>query len=118
MPYKNLEAWKQSMNLVVEIYNETKKFPKEEIFGLSQQMRRSAVSIPSNIAEGCSRKGEKETVQFLFMAKGSLAELETQVIISNHVGYISDTLTKEINDKIDELKRILSGLIKLYKSKS
>ena len=72
MPYKNLEAWKQSMNLVVEIYNETKKFPKEEIFGLSQQMRRSAVSIPSNIAEGCSRKGEKETVQFLFMAKGSL----------------------------------------------
>ena len=118
MPHKNLEAWKQSMNLVVEIYNETKKFPKEEMFGLSQQMRRSAVSVPSNIAEGCSRNGKKETIQFLFIAKASLAELETQIIISNQVGYISDTLLKEIITKIDEIKRILVGLIKLYKSKN
>ena len=117
MPHKNLEAWKQSMDLVVEIYNKTKKFPKEEIFGLSQQMRRSAVSVPSNIAEGCSRKGKLETVQFLYMATASLSELETQIIISNKVGYISDVLTKEIITKIDELKRILVGLIKSIKAK-
>jgi len=117
MPHKNLEAWKQSMSLVVEIYNETKKFPKEEVFGLSQQMRRSAVSVPSNIAEGCSRKGKSETVQFLYIATASLAELETQVIIANQVGYISDVLTKEIIAKIDEIKRILVGLIKSIKAK-
>ena len=109
MPHKNLEAWKQSMSLVVEIYNETKKFPKEEMFGLSQQMRRSAVSVPSNIAEGCSRKGKSETVQFLYIATASLAELETQVIIANQVGYISVVLTKEIIAEIDEIKRILVG---------
>ena len=117
MPHKNLEAWKQSMSLVVKIYNETKKFPKEEMFGLSQQMRRSAVSVPSNIAEGCSRKGKSETVQFLYIATASLAELETQVIIANQVGYISDVLTKNIITKIDEIKRILVGLIKSIKAK-
>ena len=88
------------------------------MFGLSQQIRRSAVSVPSNIAEGCSRKGKLETIQFLHIALASLSELETQIIISNKVGFCSDIIANDINNKIDELKRILSGLIKSYRIKN
>jgi len=117
MPHKNLEAWKKSIDLVTEIYCITKKFPKEELFGLTQQMRRSAVSIPSNIAEGCSRKNNSETVQFLYIATSSLAELETQIIISNNVGYISKVDIEKILFDVDEIKRIIIGLIKSFKNK-
>jgi four helix bundle protein len=78
MNHKDLDVWKKSMNLVVLIYDITSKFPSDERFGLTSQMRRAAVSIPSNIAEGAARKGDKEFIQFLMIALGSLSELETQ----------------------------------------
>jgi four helix bundle protein len=78
MDHKDLDLWKKSMNLVVLIYDITSKFPSDERFGLTSQMRRAAVSIPSNIAEGAARKGDKEFIQFLMIALGSLSELETQ----------------------------------------
>lgn len=81
MTHKNLEAWKESINLVVDIYKITQQFPKDELYGLTNQIRRSAVSIPSNIAEGCARQTPKETAQFLHISLGSVAELETQLII-------------------------------------
>jgi four helix bundle protein len=78
MNHKDLDVWKKSMNLVVLIYDITSKFPSDERFGLTSQMRRAAVSIPSNIAEGAARKGDKEFIQFLMIALGSLSEVETQ----------------------------------------
>jgi len=78
MDHKDLDVWKRSMDLVQLIYEYTKLFPKEEMYGLTSQMRRAAVSIPSNIAEGAARKGDKEFIQFLMLSLGSLSELETQ----------------------------------------
>ena len=83
--YKDLEVWRKSIVLVTEIYKATEKFPKSEIYGLSSQMRRAAISIPSNIAEGYKRKNIREYIQFLRIAEASAAELETQVIISNKI---------------------------------
>ncbi len=113
MLHKNLEVWKKSMNLVVAIYQETKKFPSGEKFGISQQMRRAAVSIPSNIAEGSARKSTNELRQFLYISLGSLAELETQVIISSLLDYCNDQsliLQKEINQIRKMLQAIISKI--------
>src|SRR5690349_24004396 len=84
----NLDAWRLSRQLVGAVYKLTQAFPKEEIFGLTSQMRRAAVSVPSNIAEGSARAGEREFAQFLNIAKGSLSELETQLIIASDLGYM------------------------------
>jgi len=115
LAHKNLDAWKESIRLVVEIYSITSNFPKEELYGLTGQIRRSAISIPSNIAEGCARQTEKETSQFLHISLGSLAELETQLIIAKELKYI-----KEPNETISQLNYIrglIVGLIKYYKGK-
>jgi len=80
--YKDLELWQVSMNFVSEVYTLTKSFPKEELYGLTSQIRRCAISIPSNIAEGSSRKGTKEFIQFLWIANGSLSDFETQIEIA------------------------------------
>ncbi|MGE0079295.1 MAG: four helix bundle protein, partial [Bacteroidales bacterium] len=90
MDHKELDAWKVSVDLSVEVYSITKSFPKEEMFGLVQQIRRAAVSVPSNIAEGCARSSSKETIHFLYISLGSLAELETQMIISHKLDYIKE----------------------------
>jgi four helix bundle protein len=114
LAHKNLEAWKKSMALVVEIYHITKTFPKDEMYGLVNQIRRCAVSIPSNIAEGCARQTSKETIQFLYIALGSTAELETQLLISAELGYIEkDTYIKDVIN----IRSMLLGLIKYLKSK-
>ena len=81
--HKDLEVWKKSMDLVSNIYKITESFPNKEIYGLTNQIRRSAVSVPSNIAEGAARSSKKEFIQFLYIALGSLAELETQMIIAS-----------------------------------
>ncbi len=114
MNHKDLEAWKLSVNLVVKIYNITKQFPKEEMFGIVNQMRRAAISIPSNIAEGCARYSDKDTFRFIDMAFGSIAELETQLIIAEKLGYCKsfDLLTD-----IDKLEKLLSGLKRHLKNK-
>ena len=110
MYYKDLEVWKEAINLTTEVYAITKTFPDDEKYGLISQMRRAAVAIPSNIAEGSSRKSDKDTVRFVDIAIASLAELDTQIIISQNLGYLKDS--KEIKAKIDKLFALLRGLQK------
>lgn len=113
--HKKLEAWKKSINLVVDVYKVTKKFPQSELYGITNQIRRSAVSIPSNIAEGCARQSAKETTQFLHISLGSIAELETQLIIAEKLNYFNDM--KEIVDNLMVIRGLILGLIKYYKDK-
>ena len=104
-------VWQKSMKLVTEVYKVTSIFPKEEAYGLTSQIRRCAVSIPSNIAEGYGRRSTADYVRFLRMATGSLFELQTQLEIAVNVGYLeSDDFSKEI-DRCREIDRMLSGLI-------
>lgn len=107
-PHYNLEAWKQAMVLAQTIYVRTNIFPKDELYGLTSQMRRSAVSIPSNIAEGAARNSSKEFLQFIGIARGSLSELETQVLLAHEIGYLEND--DDIIDCIDSVARLLSGL--------
>ena len=110
--HKDLNLWKESMNLVEDIYLISKCFPKEEVYGLTSQLRRCAISIPSNIAEGAGRKGSKEFARFLYIAMGSLSELETQFEISIRLNYISNEIdTQSIFDKIIYIRRMLAKLI-------
>lgn len=100
------------MDFVVEIYRITGGFPKHEEFGLSSQMRRAAVSIPSNLAEGAARKGNKEFKQFLNIAQGSLSELDTQIELAYRLSYLTDDIHKELTHKITEISKMLYGLAK------
>jgi four helix bundle protein len=109
-PHYNLQAWKAAMALVKDVYNLTREFPKEEVYRLVSQMRRAAVSIPSNLAEGAARNGAKEFIQFLGVAKGSLSELETQILISADLGYLPRE--HEIFEKVEEVSRLVAGLQK------
>ena len=109
--HKDLDVWKRSIVLVTEIYRITKTFPDDEKYGMINQMRRSAVSVPSNIAEGSARNSRKENIQFLYVALGSLSELETQLIISNNLEYISEVLLETFQKKILEIKNMTIGLI-------
>lgn len=110
--HKDLDLWKQSMDLVTKIYKTTQFFPKEEMYGLSSQMRRAAVSIPSNIAEGAARKYGKEFVQFLHVALGSASELETQILISERLGYLDGQNSQEICNEIFRIVQLINGLKK------
>jgi four helix bundle protein len=103
--YKDLIVWQKSYNLVIEIYKITKNFPKDEIYGLSYQMRRAAVAIPSNIAEGYGRQYNKEYKQFLAIAYGSLCELETQYLLSIDLNYIQN------NEKIENLMKEVGSML-------
>ena len=107
--YEKLEVWQISIELVTDVYRLVKLLPKEETYALSDQIRRSAVSIPSNIAEESSRNSKKEFIQFLYIAFGSLCELETQILIAKNVGYINDF--KDIKEKITSIKKMLNALI-------
>ncbi len=107
--YEQLDVWQKSMGLVTEVYVLVKLLPKEETYALSDQMRRSAVSVPSNIAEGSSRNSKKEFVQFLYISLGSLCELETQLLISKNIGYIQDITS--IQTKTLQIKKMLNALI-------
>jgi four helix bundle protein len=108
--FNDLIAWQKAMDLVEEIYRATKQFPKEEMFGLTSQLRRAAVSIPSNIAEGQSRRSSKEFVQFLSIAQGSLSEVETQLLIAMRLQYIAEERSHGLLQQVAELGRILNGL--------
>ncbi|MDR6158016.1 MULTISPECIES: four helix bundle protein [Chryseobacterium] len=117
MEYTNLDVWIESRKLTNLVYNATKKYPKEEIFGLQNQIRRSAISVPSNIAEGCGRNTNKETIHFLFIARGSLYELETQLYLSSDQNYINAKEFTEILNQIIICKKLLNGFIAYYKKK-
>lgn len=107
--HNDLKVYQESMDLVVQIYNITKNFPDSEKFGLFSQIRRSVISIPSNISEGAARETKKEFKRFLYISLGSAAELETQLEISKRLNFIEDT--KELMDKIFYIKRMLIKLI-------
>ena len=107
----DLHAWQESHKVVVDIYKLTKKFPKDELFGLTSQMRRSAVSITSNIAEGFGRHTYKERAQFYCVARGSVSELKNQLLISRDISHITDSEYKEINDRLSTSHQLLQGLI-------
>ncbi len=113
-PHKKLEVWKKAIEFVTKIYKITEPFPDREKFGLVSQMRRSAVSIPSNISEGAARSSRKGFIQFLSIAQGSTSELETQLIISNKLGFLrADDMY--LLDELDEISRMIIGLIKSLK---
>jgi four helix bundle protein len=108
--HKDLDVWKKSMLLAEQIYNLTKDFPTDEKYGLISQMKRAVISIPSNIAEGAARKGNKEFVQFMYIAMGSLSELETQILLSQRLQFVNSV--DNYLDQIEKIKQMLFGLIR------
>lgn len=116
MEYTNLEVWQEARKLTNLIYNLSKNFPKDELFGLTTQIRRSAVSVPSNIAEGCGRRTSNDTIQFLHISRGSLYELETQLYISLDQNYIDDKEFEVLSIQILSCKKLLNGFINYYKN--
>ena len=114
--HHQLQAWQEAMALVEMVYTATSTFPQSEIYGLTSQMRRASVSVPSNIAEGAARTGTKEFLQFLSVSRGSLSELETQVLIAKKLEYIKDE--NEILKQIDKLFGLIGGLINSLRKRS
>ena len=104
--YKELKVWQKSVDLAVKIYKSTKDFPREEIYGLTSQIRRSAVSIPSNIAEGAGRNSKKDFNNFLGISNGSSCELETQLIIANRIDFLSDANLESLQKDIIEIQKM------------
>jgi four helix bundle protein len=113
-PHYNLHAWKKAIVLVKDVYNVTKSFPNEEIYGLVSQMRRAAVSVPSNIAEGAARSSKKEFIRFLTISRGSLSELETQLFISVELGYMDRS--NDVFLLLGQVSRLITGLHKSLSS--
>lgn len=114
--HKKLSVWQKAIELVTEIYAVTKVFPKEELYGLASQMRRSAVSIPSNISEGAARQSTSEYLRFLHIALGSASELDVQLIISRNLSYIDESKFTELSGNREEISKMLSGLIRTLKT--
>ncbi len=113
--FKELLVWQKSINFVTEIYKETEAFPKAEMYGLISQIRRATVSIPSNIAEGNSRRSVPDYLQFLRISRGSCAEVETQLIISKNLGFLDEEKSLKLNQDIIEISKMLNGLINSLK---
>lgn len=112
--YKDLNVWMEARKLSKDIYTITSEFPKEEQFGLINQMRRSAISVPSNIAEGCGRNYPKDSIQFFHISRGSLYELETQLYLSFDLKYIDEMKLNQILLSTETTRKLLSGFIKYY----
>ncbi len=110
--YRDLNIWNLGIDLVKDIYKSTERFPKQEIYGIVSQMRRSAISIPSNIAEGFKRYHNKEYRQFLYITMGSCVELETQITISKELKYIQADTETILLDKLDHIGRMITNLLK------
>jgi four helix bundle protein len=114
-PHKNLKVWQKAMDLVLKVYQETNSCPTSETYGLTSQTRRAAVSIPSNIAEGASRRTKKEFLQFLYIARGSLSELDTQFELAERLGYLSVGSRGTLNVEMTDIDKMISGLIRHQK---
>ena len=117
-PHKNLEQWKKSIALVKDVYSLTEKFPRTEVHSLTDQMRRAAISVPSNIAEGAARSTKKEFVQFLHISQGSLSELDTQFEVALALSYLTMTIVEPVTKRMDEIDKMLTGLIKSLQKNS
>jgi four helix bundle protein len=116
--FKDLKVWQKSYDLVLEVYKATKGFPSEEKFGLTSQIRRAAVAIPSNIAEGYARRYLKQYIQFLYIAYGSGAELETQLMLAKDLEYLKGDRFKDLIERFYEVERMLMALIKSLEKKT
>lgn len=112
IPYKNLIIWQKSFALACNIYKVTETFPHKEMYGLTSQIQRAAVSIPSNIAEGSKRTTKKDFIHFLHIALGSCAELETQILLVQEIGYLKKERSATLLRDIDEVMRLLGGFLK------
>ena len=115
--FKELKVWQKSYDLCLKLYKATKSFPKEEVYGLTSQIRRSAVSVPSNIAEGYGRKTTPDYLKSLYIAYGSSCELETQLLLSYDLDYINNGEIKELKEEMGEVERMLKALIKSLENK-
>ncbi|MFC7346801.1 four helix bundle protein [Chryseobacterium zhengzhouense] len=113
--FKELLVWQKSISFVTEIYQLTNVFPKDEMYGLTSQIRRASISIPSNIAEGNSRRSVADYLQFLKIARGSSAEVETQLIIAKNLKFLSEENYLKLNQDITEISKMLNGLINSLK---
>jgi four helix bundle protein len=114
--FRSLQVWQKSHQLVLDVYFATRSFPKEELFGLTSQMRRAAASVPANIAEGCGREGDAELKRFINIAFGSASELEYHLILAHDLKYLEITKFNELSKQTVEVKRMLAALIQKLKA--
>ncbi len=117
-PHHNLEAWNKAIELVIDIYKDTERFPKEERYGLTGQIRRAAVSIPANLAEGAGRHSKKEFAHFLSNSQGSASELETELVIAHRLGYLDQTSFAKLIAQLERIGRLITGLRRHVTSES
>jgi four helix bundle protein len=116
--HHDLQAWQVGMRLAREAYLHTSRFPREELYGLTNQIRRSAVSIPSNIAEGAARSGTKEFLHYLSIARGSMSELETQLLLARDLGFLGEQPLSTISETLDHAFGVIGGLINALRKKA
>jgi four helix bundle protein len=116
--FKGLKVWDKAHELTLKIYSATKTFPREEIFGLTSQLRRACASIPANIAEGCGRSGDAELARFLVIASGSASEVEYHLLLAHDLGYLNDADIRHLDEEVNELKRMLTAFINKLKANS
>lgn len=112
--HKDLEVWKESIDFITELYKITNDFPKTEMYGLTSQIRRAAISVPSNISEGFARKGNKEKIRFMYISLGSNSEVETQLIIARNLGYLNQEYFETLETKNRILGKRLLNLIRYF----
>lgn len=115
--FRDLECWQKAMDLVVECYRVTREFPKHELYGLTNQLQRAAVSVPANIAEGQGRQHTQEFIQHLSIAYGSLSELETHLLIAKRLDYLDSSTAERLLDRAGEVGRLLNGLLRSLRNK-
>jgi four helix bundle protein len=113
--YKELRVWKRSVDLALAVYRHTENFPKHELYGLTSQLRRAAVSVPSNIAEGKGRSSDKELILFLHHSRGSLLEIETQLFIARELAYLEEPQAKDLLAEVESVAKALNALINALK---
>jgi four helix bundle protein len=116
-PHEKLDVWKKSVDFVVNVYKATERFPSDEKFGLTSQIRRASVSIPANIAEGAGRKSNKEFIHFLSIAQGSASEVSTEILIAHRLEYLDLKTYTDLNDDLDNIGRMITGLANHLKGK-
>jgi four helix bundle protein len=110
-PHKKLDGWKLSMDLAIDVYRTTERFPNQEKYSMVDQIRRAVISIPSNIAEGAARQTKKEFANYLQIAQGSLSELDTQFELARRLGYINDQTWRTLSERMERIDKLLTGLI-------
>ena len=113
--FRNLQVWEKAQSLTLYVYNATASFPKDELYGLTSQIRPSSASIPTNIAEGCGRNGDAELARFMSISMGSASEVEYQLLLAHDLGYLGQDTYTELHEKVSEVKRMLAGFIKSLK---